>query len=426
MNYLGTVPFKDWPHFPYRPLPSEVTFLPSVLAEEIVDCLLGAASPMDLDTAKGHWAKLTAQHLGKRLTGKWQHFMLDLLCVDYGLKPALLLDFAVADVSAVHSLLKALQDSNLLQSRQLKILCIGMDVLVVNMNVFRDRLLSDTCEEIFSQYCFVDVSANLEKPEILSWDSDSLHPTRTCFLGLMDELQSEKETCSLSLDGDAVGHLPNPSTLFGVLLDYPVVYWYDMSVEAQENCLSMVPLTNFTLEAAVTDRREGADSKGGQYKRHVIYSFSVPEAFAGLMLNMVDDWYDVRKNLGLYFENATLVESQLHERHYDLLTAAKLEPSWSGPQLTKSSFCLCYVTKMFQFTACEQITGFALLKLKGLRGTAETCAEQTARSWKVQKCCLCSLFTINKFVHSSKGLHSSKELLSRLYQLLPCTNTCFT
>ena len=61
----------------------------------------------------------------------------------------------------------------------------------------------------------------------------------------------------------------NRTTVFGCLLDYPVLYWYDND---GENCLSMVPLVNVKVTAEFGD-------DDLNLRDHLAWSFSYPRLF---------------------------------------------------------------------------------------------------------------------------------------------------
>ena len=72
----------------------------------------------------------------------------------------------------------------------------------------------------------------------------------------------------------------NRSTVFGLLLGYPVVYWYRNVVTA-DNCLSHVPLRLFRILAVDST----ADSQPT-----AIYSFTVPEQLYSHCQSLIDSW----------------------------------------------------------------------------------------------------------------------------------------
>ena len=72
----------------------------------------------------------------------------------------------------------------------------------------------------------------------------------------------------------------NRSTVFGLLLGYPVVYWYNNATSA-DNCLSHVPLRLFQISAVDST----VDSQPA-----VIYSFTIPEQLYSNCQFFIDNW----------------------------------------------------------------------------------------------------------------------------------------
>jgi len=73
----------------------------------------------------------------------------------------------------------------------------------------------------------------------------------------------------------------NRSTVFGLLLGYPVVYWYS-NVTTADNCLSYVPLRLFRILAV--------DSTADSHPT-IIYSFTVPEQLYSNCHFLIDSWH---------------------------------------------------------------------------------------------------------------------------------------
>jgi len=72
----------------------------------------------------------------------------------------------------------------------------------------------------------------------------------------------------------------NRSTVFGLLLGYPVVYWYS-NITSADNCLSHVPLRVFRISAV--------DSVVDSHPT-VIYSFTVPQQLYSHCQLLIDNW----------------------------------------------------------------------------------------------------------------------------------------
>jgi len=72
----------------------------------------------------------------------------------------------------------------------------------------------------------------------------------------------------------------NRTTVFGLLLGYPIVYWYS-NVTSADNCLSQVPLRVFRI-SAIDSTANGQPT--------VVYSFTVPEQLYSHCKSFIDNW----------------------------------------------------------------------------------------------------------------------------------------
>ena len=237
------------------------------------------------------WRHLISEHLGRHHLKGCRELRLNLLSVDCGLKPALLLDFAVRSASHVRAFLDAVKQAGLLKN-DLLVVTIDVDILIVCPAAFERDNLTDL-EKLFSSVAFIDVSASLDSPRVISGTSNCLQPTKTCFCRFLSEENGARGITALPVsfsNGDSA----NPSTLFGLFLGYPVVYFYDMSLASQDNCLSMVPLVNFAVTGTVLQSGDQALSA----RDHTVLSFTVPEVFVEEVEGRVVTWFDGKRDSG--------------------------------------------------------------------------------------------------------------------------------
>lgn len=184
-----------------------------------------------------------------------------ILAVDLGLKPSLLYDSNGTSSEQVQQYLKCLQTSQLV-SKSLFTLDLNGNTLIVNQEIALFHL-----NEILncSKVCLVDVSHCLKRPE--------LHDSSTVqFVNLVQKLQLlikgfEQHDFSKPLYAGEQCEDWNLCTVFGLLLGYPVTYWFDQT-KSYENCLSMATLMVTT--AMATWEKEGVCHST------CLYSFSVP------------------------------------------------------------------------------------------------------------------------------------------------------
>lgn len=182
------------------------------------------------------------------------------LAVDLGLKPALLYDANNASSEQVQQYLNSLQSSQLV-SKSLFTLDLNENTLVVNPT----SVLSHMKEFCGGSVAVVDVCHLLENPAICD-------PSRVKFLNIVEKLHSLIEGYEHHNNPEPlyVGEQCNEwnlSTVFGLLLGYPVTYWFDQN-RSFENCLSMTPLMVTT--ASATWRSDNT------LHTSCLYSFSVP------------------------------------------------------------------------------------------------------------------------------------------------------
>ncbi|XP_058488540.1 UPF0739 protein C1orf74 homolog [Solea solea] len=225
------------------------------------------------------------------------------LAVNLGLKPALLYDSNGTSPEQVQQYVSSLQSSQLV-SESLFTLDLNGDTLIVNPFAVRSNL-----EQVLGgggAIPVIDVCHSLEKPVItdkLRLELKSI--IQDLLLILRDSQQLEVVEKPLCVGEKCEDW--NLCTVFGLLLDYPVIYWFDQT-NSFENCLSMTPLVVTT--AAVTWQAATADH------RCRLYSFSVPAVLLEETQSNLDSWrlrlqekfqqQNVFKDLGVCQSTVTL------------------------------------------------------------------------------------------------------------------------
>jgi len=196
--------------------------------------------------------------------------------VDLGLKPALLYDTNSASAEQVQQYLNSLQLSELV-SRSLLTLGLNGDALIVNPVSVRSVL-----ERLFRDggTVMIDVCHSLEKPAIID-------PLRRGLKSIAQDLLLLLGGTQQLRDAEKPLYVPEKSgkwnlcTVFGLLLGYPVTYWFDQT-KSFENCLSMTPLQLTTVTATWQ-----ADAAG---HRCCLYSFSIPADLHKEIHSHLEDW----------------------------------------------------------------------------------------------------------------------------------------
>ena len=205
------------------------------------------------------WQECIKSHLNKPCFKKQQAVICGILGVDHGVKPALLFDVASVSSVQLYSCIRNATAAGLVQSH-LSVLEIDMDVFVVCL----DRLKSHLCGK--APVKLVNVSGGLEHPAVLE-RTETEHIFHTIAMKIQDLPSQHEGVLMVDFPEDV-----NRTTVFGILLGYPVVYWYPPR-DTLDNCLSMVPLTVWKVTASFA--LTNGDTCAGE-----IYSFSAPRCVA--------------------------------------------------------------------------------------------------------------------------------------------------
>ena len=224
------------------------------------------------------WKRALAKHFGVSARGKWLQLAVDIECVSLGLKPAYLLDTVRPDGAKLCSLLEEVLSSERKQwLKELIVLIVDSDVLLVNwrslQNVFNRT--SGTGSKIFISdhetmaRVYVDITQSRTRTnETRSDHANEHHISLENGTALATEIEADCQAWFSSVSAAfqslpkskerqlpclaaAVGPRLNICTLFGRVLGYPVVYWF----EHFENSLDMVELTNYRVTVSSVGQR---------------------------------------------------------------------------------------------------------------------------------------------------------------------------
>lgn len=199
----------------------------------------------------------TVQRL--RISKRWKELALNLSFIRRGIKPGLLWDLGIITIPRLLELRIILQD--------IFVLDIAGDFFVSSRQCFNKHF-----QNLESNFPIViDISSNLTEPMIAT--TDIVQNIIKDFRNLLSLIQySDKDVIGIKID-DYI----NVTTMFGLLLGYPVVYYYDTGMEG--NCLSNRDLTVYKV--------------GSQNIWPI--SFSVPTNL--LTQTSIPDWLDKLRTL---------------------------------------------------------------------------------------------------------------------------------
>lgn len=225
------------------------------------------------------WVGAIRQHLGKKAVRYVECLTVNILAVDKGVKPSYLYDVAEPCGDKLKGLLKELRERSLITTN-LNVLEIGMDCLVVNTEAVKNEsVLQDLDQRL------INVSKFIKKPA-LCCNSDGVNSLKEAYTSIVTDLDSDKVhfvslPCSVSC---------NISSLFGVLLNYPVIYWYKTDDGQGENCLSMEKLVCVKVTADLNLKYLKTESSVC-LKESCLFSFSYPSCLNVQCEPLIDNWF---------------------------------------------------------------------------------------------------------------------------------------
>lgn len=219
------------------------------------------------------WRASLKKYFGASSCRKWYQLAVDVQCVVLGLKPAYLLDVLQPDPARFCSLLNDVLPaicstmSDMHQWRktewwnELCVVSVERDVLLVNRTAIQD-LFQSSQQLASSRSCvYVDISNSKGSPDCtdahIGVVECSLEVEKKCRIWYAEHVEASSTPPGRDAAGTiALKCLPsslppdlNMCTVFGRLLGYPVVYWFQPATSYN---LDMVQLVNYHVTASST------------------------------------------------------------------------------------------------------------------------------------------------------------------------------
>lgn len=197
-----------------------------------------------------------------------------IIAVDLGLKPAVLYDLNGARAEQIQQYVSSLQEAGVLTTTP-QIFTINGTCLVVNLNLMKEHL-SEVLRK--NSLLTVDVCSGKEQPSLMVMDCNTKTMVKDMLEFIIDQ---EEQRVSVNVVGEELYDRWNLCTLFGILLGYPISYWFDQA-QSFENCLSMTPLVVNKVWVCwpVCDLKHNS----------CLYSFSVPEVLWAEVDTCIKNW----------------------------------------------------------------------------------------------------------------------------------------
>lgn len=232
------------------------------------------------------------QHLPKCCVKFAGDIAVNVVAVDRGLKPSFLFDYAFVSTNVMANFVENLYQESLILNL-LDVVSISDHILVTRFSSLIDHL-HDTCEGYERKNVLIDVSKHLKDPEIMG-DSDCERVITSCLDSIKcAEVNSEKQCRIVKLSEEH-----NATTLFGLLLGYPVIYWYSSENTDTGNCLDMVPIRVIKVFSVLDEGESHKHNSSiktklnhsvNERQLHSIYSWSYPNEFKTQCQKYVDGW----------------------------------------------------------------------------------------------------------------------------------------
>lgn len=162
-----------------------------------------------------------------KISKRWKELALNLSFICRGIKPGLLWDLGKIDISRLLEIRIILQD--------IFVLDIAGDFFLSSRKCFNKHY--QNLESNFPTV--IDISKNLPEPQLATADiNQKVRKDFRCLFSQINE--SDEDVIDINMGNDI-----NLTTMFGLLLGYPVVYYYDTKLEG--NCLSNRDLTVYKI-----------------------------------------------------------------------------------------------------------------------------------------------------------------------------------
>jgi len=216
------------------------------------------------------------KHLGRKVDVL--SIYCNILAVDLALKPAFLYDASTPDSGKLVGLVTELRQKGFLEYN-LNIVELGMDCMLVNVGAVKQLNVDDVGERL------VDVSSEIKAPAV-AFDVAVMSELKTAVKQVTENLDSDEiKMCVIG-----VSRLCNITTLFGFLLDYPVLYWF----KREDNCLSMEPLVAVKIVVKFKSNDKNSRNTHGLFEKpycHNLYQFSYPVNLSATLQNVLERFY---------------------------------------------------------------------------------------------------------------------------------------
>jgi len=222
-----------------------------------------------LGTVKSVNKKLQNKFKGKNRLKNISDISINLVALKVGLKPSVLWDFCSMDVEKLKALLTLVFEE---ETHKLGILQVNGDFFVCELATLVRQLKHS------SQNPPVIIDVSKEKTSPCLANCGILNQVKEMTLSVIEQIQELCQTTELTYVELNIDLSWNITTLYGLLLGFPVLYWFN-HLQSSDNCLSHQDLQIHSIQV-VSDNFSGSPT-----------SFSVPLSLASLTEKAVVTWW---------------------------------------------------------------------------------------------------------------------------------------
>lgn len=224
---------------------------------------------------------LVSKHIPRLRRGIIHALSFNIYMVGIGVKPSLLIDTINVKTHLI-DLIKLLQEINagkfLSFVEPIHIVAIKDDYFLIN--------LEESVKRLKKEKHYVDVSHCLPQPRIIKNFGTKYKSIQCMIQNVTDQLNKFLSTKSEVKETIELKSTWNITTLFGILLDYPVVYWYE-DIDDVKTCLSCKDLVNYNIINTTATKSDSSSNS--------VFSFTIPKNVIDSTLEMsVEAWTILR------------------------------------------------------------------------------------------------------------------------------------
>lgn len=220
------------------------------------------------------------QNIFKKYLTTYKHkkfyyaFFTNLFYVSGGLKCGYLIDRISVEQKIIVNIINDLISAKLIVD-QLKVIIIHGDIVIINVEKFLVHLKK--------KQIFIDTSSHLKNPVLLAQDHSEIRKIKSVLCEMFNKYSSEDVESKINIHEDLEPLTINTEalcvpTIVGLLLNFPIVYWYkgDYKLTCVQLSVFKIMITSkgSTSSACTTQNKEPSNARPFE-----LYSFSSPLVF---------------------------------------------------------------------------------------------------------------------------------------------------